>query len=79
MFEVGTIVKVIADSPDGSTEKTKGNIGIITRIEIFLEKDEVDYTVSNKSSDYLYAEEQLTEATVDEIKAELKRLLTQGR
>lgn len=79
MFEVGTIVKVIADSPDGSTEKTKDNIGIITRIEIFLEKDEIDYTVSNKSSDYLYTEEQLTEATVDEIKAELKRLLTQGR
>ena len=73
----GDIVKVIVEHPDGSTVETYGTIGVIARIEHFVSRpNETDYTVHTLSSDYVYEESQIREATPAEIKEELRRILT---
>ena len=71
---IGTIVKVTVEHPDGSTENTEGNIGVVSEIESF--NNELDYTVHTMDSDYVYGIDQIREATPEEISYELYRLLT---
>lgn len=71
---LGSIVMVIVDHPDGSTENVYGNVGVITTIE--RRKDgKYDYTVHTEASDYLYGVEQIREMTDEEIKFALYNLL----
>ena len=73
-LNVGNIVIVTAEHPDGSSANTHGDIGIITVKEKVT--DEVDYTVHTACSDYMYGRDQLRLATQEEIENEFRRLLT---
>lgn len=75
-YKIGTVVRVIVDHPDGSSECTRDQIGIVTSVN-YMNPDNPDYTVKTKESDYLYGETQIVPATANEVRQELARLLTQ--
>lgn len=72
-MEIGDIVTVIVNHPDGIETITEGDIGFITKIENVT--GEEDYTVKTINSDYLYGVNQIRLATEDEIKNEFIRLI----
>ena len=74
-MKIGSIVIVTVDHPDGSQKITKGDIGVISEIEHYVSSD-TDYTVHTKTSDYVYGINQIREATDEECRKELYRLLT---
>lgn len=75
-MKIGTIVVVTVDKPDGCDYTiTKGDIGVISEIEHHVSYD-TDYTVHTKTSDYVYGIDQIREATDEECRKELYRLLT---
>ena len=73
-MELGTLVIVIVDHPDGSTTKTLGDVGIITKIEHHATFDD-DYTVHALHSDYIYGKDQIRELTDEECRISLYNLL----
>ena len=72
-MEIGTLVMVIVDRPDGCCEKTitKGEKGVITAVE------KGDYEVHSHYGAYWYGCDQIRELTDEEcreaLKAELMR------
>ena len=76
-MKVGDLVMVIVEHPDGSTENTFGNIGVISEIEHRI--DDTDYTVHTMYSDYVYGEHQLRELTDEEARLALQSILMKGR
>lgn len=76
-MEIGTLVKVIVDMPDGCyNTHVYGEIGAIS--EIYRHNNGTyDYTVHNKSGDFVYGCDQIRELTDEEcreaLKAELMR------
>lgn len=69
----GTLVKVTVDRPDGCSENvyTKGEIGVISRIEHHVTFG-TDYTVHNRYGDYIYGIDQFRELTDDECRDALR-------
>jgi len=76
-MKLGSLVIVTVDYPDGSTEMTLGDVGIITRIEHMSYGD--DYTVHTPYSDYVYGEDQIRELRDDECRTALYNLLMERR
>ena len=75
MLSVGDIVCVTAENPGGvANEKTKGDIGIIKTIDVDIY--EVVTRKDGRGGGYWYTEDQLRLATFDEIKQELRRVLS---
>ena len=72
---LGSLVMVIVDMPDGCDDThVYGDIGVIT--EIYKYKDGTkDYTVHNKSSDFVYGREQIRELTDEECRDALYAML----
>ena len=70
-FKLGDIVIVIVDHPDGSSEDVFGTIGIISEIE----RNNTDFTVRNRSSDYVYGADQIRLATDKECRLALENIL----
>ncbi len=73
-MELGTLVIVTVDHPDGSTTQTLGNVGIITKIEHHATFDD-DYTVHALHSDYIYGKDQIRELTDKECRNVLYDIL----
>lgn len=73
-LKLGDIVIVTVDHPDGATEETIGDVGIITRIEHHATYGD-DYTVHTPYSDYAYGCDQIRELRDDECRVSLYNLL----
>lgn len=73
-MEIGDLVMVIVDNPDGSNDFTRGNIGVITNIQHF-DNGSDDYTVHTPFSDYLYGIDQIRQITDEEARLALYNLL----
>lgn len=73
-MELGTLVIVTVDHPDGSTTQTLGDVGIITKIEYHATFDD-DYTVHTLHSDYAYGKDQIRELTDEECRDALYAML----
>ena len=69
-MKFGSSVKVIVDHPDGSTENTFGEIGVITTVI-----DNFDFEVHNHSGDYWYGADQIRELTDEECREALRKEL----
>lgn len=72
---IGTLVKVIVEHPDGCEANVYGEIGVVSKIERWVDGT-VDYTVHNKSGDFVYGREQIRELTDEECRDALYALLT---
>lgn len=72
---LGSLVKVIVDTPDGCDDThVCGEIGVIS--EIYCRDDGTyDYTVHNKSSDFVYGLDQIRELTDKECRDALHNML----
>ena len=72
---LGSLVKVIVDIPDGCDDThVYGEIGVIT--EIYRgDNGTYDYTVHNKSSDFVYGCDQIRELTDKECRDALYNML----
>ena len=73
-MELGALVIVTVDHPDGSIMPTLGDVGIITKIEHHVTYDD-DYTVHTLFSDYVYGKDQIMELTDKECRISLYNLL----
>ena len=76
-MKFGDLVMVITDYPDGSTDYTYGNVGVISKIENHVTYGP-DYTVHTMSSDYMYGEDQIRELTDEEARLALQTILMKG-
>ena len=75
-MEIGSIVMVIVDKPDGCENiNTYGEIGVITEKEMY--HDGIGYTVVNRRtrSEFVYSSNQIRELTDEECRLALSNLL----
>ena len=70
---VGSLVMIIVEHPDGSNTETYGDIGVVSKIENIT--GVCDYTVRTKNSAYLYGVEQIRLITDDECREALRNIL----
>lgn len=72
---LGTLVKVIVDMPDGCFDThVYGEIGVISEI-YRCDNGTYDYTVHNKSGDFVYGRDQIRELTDEECRDALRDML----
>ncbi len=72
---LGSLVMVIVDTPDGCADThVYGEIGVISEI-YRCDNGTYDYTVHNKSSDFVYGRDQIRELTDEECRDALYKML----
>ena len=77
MLEEGTVVVITAKHPAGCpTINVEGEIGLITRIYKADVRNEYDYYVATRTNLWVYGEDEIREATDEEIKNELIEILS---
>lgn len=77
MLEEGTIVVITAKHPAGiPTINVEGEIGLITRIDKDNVRNEYNYSVATRTNSWVYGEDEIREATDEEIKNELIEILS---